>query len=141
MKRFPLLISGTILTAALIAGGLAFGQVSEKQSQMSEKQKRPEAIHPDINSSVGGSQSERTDEAGVPLPQGSRSSGTVEKGKSSGTGAGETKASKTDDQTIHPPINSSQGGSRSERTGSGVPLPKGSPESGTVEKGKSGSSN
>jgi hypothetical protein len=134
MKRKPLLISGTVLAAAWMVGGLAFGQVSEKQ-------KRPEAIHPDVNTSVGGSQTERTDESGVPLPKGSSESGTVEKGKSSGMGSGQTKSSKTENETIHPPLNSSQGGSRSERTGSGVPLPKGSPESGTVEKGKSGASN
>jgi len=49
-------------------------------------------------------------------------------------------------ETIHPPLSgpgASVGGSRSERTGPGVPLPEGSRESGTVERGKSpsGSSN
>src|SRR4029453_12523008 len=131
MKSNPLLISGTVLAAAWIAGGVTFGQVSEKQ-------KRPEAIHPDINTSVGGSQTERTGESGAPLPTGRPESGTAEKSKSGAVGSGETKSSKTENETIHPPLNSSQGGSPSERTGSGVPLPKGSPESGTVEKGKSG---
>jgi peptidoglycan hydrolase-like protein with peptidoglycan-binding domain len=49
-------------------------------------------------------------------------------------------ATKKDD-TIHPPVSgpgASKGGSQSERTGeTGVPLPKGSPSSGTVEMGKS----
>ena len=47
-------------------------------------------------------------------------------------------------ETIHPPLSgpgASVGGSRSERTGPGVPLPEGSRESGTVEKGPSGNSN
>jgi hypothetical protein len=43
-------------------------------------------------------------------------------------------------EPIHPDPTGPKGGSSSERTGeSDVPLPKGSPESGTVEKGKSGS--
>lgn len=42
-------------------------------------------------------------------------------------------------QTIHPSAKGSEGGSRSERSGeTGVPLPKGSPQSGTVDMGKSG---
>jgi hypothetical protein len=42
-------------------------------------------------------------------------------------------------QTIHPSPKGSEGGSRSERSGeSSVPLPKGSPQSGTVDMGKSG---
>jgi hypothetical protein len=44
-------------------------------------------------------------------------------------------------ETIHPDINESQGGSKSERERSGVPLPKGDPSTGTVEKGKTGSTN
>jgi hypothetical protein len=44
-----------------------------------------------------------------------------------------------DNQTIHPDVNKSVGGSKSERDSSGVPLPKGDPSTGTVEKGKSGS--
>jgi hypothetical protein len=46
----------------------------------------------------------------------------------------QTSGTKSD--TIHPDPNSSVGGSKSERSGGGVPLPKGSPQSGTVEKGK-----
>ncbi len=43
--------------------------------------------------------------------------------------------------TIHPSPKGTEGGSRSERSGeSGVPLPKGSPQSGTVDMGKSGGS-
>src|SRR5512132_506677 len=42
--------------------------------------------------------------------------------------------------TINPDVSGSKGASRSERTGeSDVPLPKGSPDAGTVEAGKSGS--
>ena len=45
-------------------------------------------------------------------------------------------------EKINPDASGSVGGSRSERTGeSNVPLPKGSPSSGTVEQGKSGSTN
>jgi hypothetical protein len=42
-------------------------------------------------------------------------------------------------ERIHPDLNQSEGGSKSERDRSGVPLPKGDPSSGTVDKGKSGS--
>jgi hypothetical protein len=42
--------------------------------------------------------------------------------------------------TIHPDLNQSQGGSKSERERSGVPLPKGDPSTGTVDKGTSKSS-
>lgn len=64
------------------------------------------------------------------------------------TGAGwaQTDSGKTGtagsgtEQTIHPSPKGSEGGSRSERAGeSGVPLSKGSPQSGTVDMGKSGS--
>jgi hypothetical protein len=40
-------------------------------------------------------------------------------------------------ETIHPDPNASRGGSKSERGGGGVPLPKGSPQSGTVDMGTS----
>ena len=41
--------------------------------------------------------------------------------------------------TPHPDLNESKGGSKSERNQSGTPLPKGDPSTGTVEKGKTGS--
>ena len=45
-------------------------------------------------------------------------------------------------EKINPDASGPKGGSRSERTGeSDVPLPKGSPDTGTVEQGKSGSVN
>lgn len=127
MKRDRLLLSGSVLVAAWMTSGVAFSQ------------SKSETIHPDASKSKGGSQSERTGESGVPLPKGSPSSGTVEKGKGGSTGSGTSQSSATKDQsTINPPANSSQGGSRSERTGeSGVPLSKGNPSAGTVEMGKS----
>jgi hypothetical protein len=51
----------------------------------------------------------------------------------SGTGFCQT----SDGEKINPDVSGSKGGSRSERTGD-VPLPKGSPYAGTVEKGQSG---
>jgi len=42
-------------------------------------------------------------------------------------------------ETIHPDLNESKGGAKSERNQSGTPLPKGDPSTGTVEKGKTGS--
>jgi len=62
-----------------------------------------------------------------------QTSGTSKSDPSSGAGQS--------GQTIHPSPKGSQGGSQSERTGdSGVPLPKGSAQSGTVDMGKSGGS-
>ena len=53
---------------------------------------------------------------------------------------GTATAQTSQGQTVHPSPNSSVGASRSERTGNnGAPLPKGSPQSGTVDMGKSGS--
>jgi hypothetical protein len=58
----------------------------------------------------------------------------TDSGKTGTTGSGTG-------QTIHPSPKGSEGGSRSERSGeSSVPLPKGSPQSGTVDMGKSGGS-
>jgi hypothetical protein len=57
------------------------------------------------------------------------------------TDSGKSGTSSGTGQTIHPSPKGSEGGSRSERSGeSGVPLPKGSPQSGTVDMGKSGGS-
>lgn len=47
--------------------------------------------------------------------------------------------SQSSKETIHPDLNESKGGSKSERNQSGVPLPKGDPSTGTVEQGKSSS--
>lgn len=56
------------------------------------------------------------------------------------TDSGKSGSSSSSGQTIHPSPKGSEGGSRSERTGeSNVPLPKGSPQSGTVDMGKSSS--
>jgi hypothetical protein len=44
-------------------------------------------------------------------------------------------------ETIHPDVNKSQGGSKSERERSRVPLPKGDPSIGAVKKVKGGSTN
>jgi len=55
------------------------------------------------------------------------------------TDSGKSGTSSGTGQTIHPSAKGSEGGSRSERSGeSAVPLPKGSPQSGTVDMGKSG---
>lgn len=131
MTSDRLLISGSILLAAWMTSGVAFSQ--------SPGSSKSETIHPDASGSRGGSQSERTGESGVPLPKGSPSSGTVEKGKSGSASSGTSQSPGTKDQsTINPPATWSQGGSRSERTGeTGVPLPKGSRSAGTVETGKS----
>jgi peptidoglycan hydrolase-like protein with peptidoglycan-binding domain len=77
MKPKNLLISGSLLTAALMTNGLVLAQPSGTTKR--------DTIHPDVSgpgASKGGSQSERTGESGVPLPKGSSQTGTVEMGKS-----------------------------------------------------------
>ena len=54
-----------------------------------------------------------------------------------GVSCSQSSRNRNDETTIHPDLNQSMGGSKSERSGS-VPLPQGSPSSGTVEKGQSG---
>lgn len=79
MKAKTLLISGSLLTAAWMATGIAFAQQPGTTKR--------DTIHPDVSgpgASKGGSQSERSGESGVPLPKGSPQSGTVEMGKSAG---------------------------------------------------------
>jgi hypothetical protein len=130
MKRNPWLISGSVLVATWMTTGAGWAQSSgTKQGE----------VHPDVSGpsgSKGGSQSERTGETGVPLPKGSPQSGTVDTGKSGGSSSGTAQSPKG--QTINPSANASKGGSQSERTGeSGVPLPKGSPQAGTVDMGRS----
>jgi putative peptidoglycan binding protein len=128
MKRSPLAVTGSVFVAALMGTGVAFAQA-------------PETIHPDASGPKGGSQSERTGESDVPLPKGSPSSGTVEQGKSGAVNSGRSQSRDKAGQAINPDPNSSLGGSQSERTGeTGVPLPEGSPHSGTVEKGAAGQS-
>ena len=61
--------------------GKAPAGVAQQQGQPGEK------INPSPRSSAGGSQSERTRETGVPLPQGSPHAGTVEKGMGSAAGS------------------------------------------------------
>jgi hypothetical protein len=142
MKAKRLLsISAFVFAAAWITSdaGMAMAQTKGKDSK---------TIHPDVNQSVGGSQSERTgSDTQTPLPDKSPMTGTVEKesGSTQGSGSksskGTSQSGKKDSTTIHPDLNPSVGGSQSERTDgdSGTPLPKKSPSTGTVEKG-SGSS-
>jgi hypothetical protein len=141
MKAKRLLaISASVLTAAWITAdaGMTLAQTSNKDSK----------VNPSLNPSVGASQSERTgSDNQTPLPEKSPMTGTVEKGSgstkgssSSGTTTKGTSQPRTkDDKTIHPDLNESVGGSKSERSSGGTPLPEKSPMTGTVEKG-SGSS-
>ena len=139
MKAKRLLaISASVLTAAWITAdaGMTLAQTSNDSK-----------VNPNLNPSVGASQSERTDSDNqTPLPEKSPMTGTVEKGSgstkgssSSGTTKGTSQSRTKDDKTIHPDLNESVGGSKSERSSGGTPLPEKSPMTGTVEKG-SGSS-
>jgi hypothetical protein len=130
-------ISASVLTAAWITAdaGMTLAQTKNKDTK----------VNPNLNPSVGASQSERTgNDSQTPLPEKSPMTGTVEKGSgsttgsdSSGTTKGTTQSRTKDGKTINPDLNPSVGGSQSERTGndSGTPLPKNSPSTGTVEKG------
>lgn len=73
VKHSRLLISGSILLAAWMNGGITLAQTSGQSG---------ETIHPDLNESKGGSKSERN-QSGTPLPKGDPSTGTVEKGSRS----------------------------------------------------------
>ncbi len=127
MKRSPLAVTGSVLVAAWMSTGVVFAQ-------------SPEKINPDASGPKGGSQSERERESGVPLPKGSPYSGTVEQGKSGSVKSGASE-SRDSAGTINPKPNASVGGSQSERDReTGVPLPKGSPQAGTVELGAGHSS-
>lgn len=78
MKSKAILISGSVLVAAWMSSGTVQGQSSGMKG---------DTIHPPITGpagSTGGSKSERGP-GNVPLPEGSRESGTVEMGKSGGT--------------------------------------------------------
>ena len=146
MKSKRLLaISASVLTAAWITADAGMGLAQTKS--------RDSKVNPDLNPSVGASQSERTgNDSQTPLPEKSPMTGTVEQGSgsnkgsssggttkgssSSGTSKGTSQSRTKDDQTINPDLNPSVGGSQSERTGSsGTPMPKNSPATGTVEKG------
>ena len=129
-------ISAAVVTAAWISAdaGMALAQTKGNDSK----------VNPNLNPSVGGSQSERTGgDSQTPLPEKSPMTGTVEKGTGSSTGSsstGSTKGtskSRAKDGTINPDLNPSVGGSQSERTGSDsqTPLPEKSPMTGTKEKG------
>lgn len=123
MKRSPLAVTGSVFVAAWMSTGVVFAQA-------------PEKINPEATGPKGGSQSERTGESDVPLPKGSPYSGTVETGKSGSVNSGTSQSRDKAGQAINPNPNTSVGGSQSERAReSGVPLPKGSPHSGTVEMG------
>jgi len=137
MKAKRLLaISASVLTAAWITADAGMGLAQTKS--------RDSKVNPDLNPSVGASQSERTgNDSQTPLPEKSPMTGTVEKGSgstkgssSSGTTKGTSQSRTKDGETINPDLNPSVGGSQSERTGSsGTPMPKNSPSTGTVEKG------
>ena len=74
MKKNSYLLTGSVLVATWMTTGFGMAQTSGP-------------VHPDVSGpggSKGGSQSERTGEPGVPLPKGSRQSGTVDMGKSGG---------------------------------------------------------
>jgi hypothetical protein len=133
MKRKQLLsISASVLAAAWIASdaGLVLAQ-----SSSSEKKDK----------SVGGSQSERTGTDSETPVTDKKQMGTGEKGTGStgsstqGSGSkgtkGTTPSGTKDSKTIHPDVNESVGGSKSERGSGGTPLPEKSPSTGTVEKG------
>ena len=132
-----LVISASVLTAAWITtdAGMALAQTKSRDSK----------VNPDLNPSVGASQSERTgNDSQTPLPEKSPMTGTVDQGSGSTKGSSSSGATKgtsqsrtKDGKTINPDLNPSVGGSQSERTGSdsGTPLPKNSPATGTVEKG------
>lgn len=138
MKAKRLLaISASVLTAAWITADAGMGLAQTKS--------RDSKVNPELNPSVGASQSERTgNDSQTPLPEKSPMTGTVEQGSgstkgssSSGTTKGTSQSRTKDGKTINPDLNPSVGGSQSERTGSdsGTPLPKNSPATGTVEKG------
>src|SRR5688572_26236104 len=138
MKTKRLLsISAAVVAAAWITADAGMGLAQTKG--------RDSKVNPDLNPSVGASQSERTgNDSQTPLPEKSPMTGTVEKGSgstkgssSSGTTTGTSKSRTTDDKTINPDLNPSVGGSQSERTGndSQTPLPDKSPMTGTKEKG------
>ena len=138
MKAKRLLaISASVLTAAWITADAGMGLAQTKS--------RDSKVNPDLNPSVGASQSERTgNDSQTPLPEKSPMTGTVEQGSgstkgssSSGTTKGTSQSRTKDGKTINPDLNPSVGGSQSERTGSdsGTPRPKNSPATGTVEKG------
>ena len=80
MKHNRIVVSGAIFLASWLTSGIAICQTSDS-----------EKINPDVSGSKGGSQSERTGESDVPLPKGSPSAGTVEKGKSGSTDLGASK--------------------------------------------------
>ena len=119
-KQF-LSLSASVLAAAWITSDPGFALA---QSKSESKSKDSKTTRPDVNESVGGSQSERTTDSQTPLPSKSGSSGTVEQGGGAQGGKG-TKQMK--DKSV--------GGSQSERTtDSQTPLPSKSRSSGTVNK-------
>jgi len=90
MKQNRLLITGSVLVAAWMTTGTAMGQSSGSgdTGRSSSSAQSTKEVHPSPKGSVGASKSERADETGTPLPQGSPYAGTVEKGKSSSANSG-----------------------------------------------------
>jgi len=89
MKRNRLVIA-SILVAAAVTGGVSCSQSSGSGST-------EPTIHPDINQSIGGSKSERS--GTVPLPQGSPTAGTVEKGQTGSMGPSQSMRSEKNRST------------------------------------------
>ena len=96
MKHSRLLISGSIFLASWMNGGIAYSQTADS-----------EKINPPVSGSKGASKSERTGESDVPLPKGSPSAGTVEKGKSGSTDVGASK--KTDSSSTKKDADTTKG--------------------------------
>jgi hypothetical protein len=126
MKAKQLLsISASVLAAAWIASdaGLVLAQTS------SEKKDK----------SVGGSQSERTGTDSETPVTDKKQMGEKGTGSTQGSGSkgvkGTSQSGTKDGQTIHPDVNESVGGSKSERGSGGTPLPEKGSSTGTVEKG------
>lgn len=138
-KRLLSISAAAVVAAAWITADAGMGLAQTKG--------RDSKVNPDLNPSIGASQSERTgNDSQTPLPEKSPMTGTVEKGSgstkgssSSGTTKGTSQSRTKDGETINPDLNESVGGSKSERSSGGTPLPEKSPMTGTVEKG-SGSS-
>ena len=74
-------MTGTVEKGSGSTKGSSSSGTTKGTSQ--SRTKDGETINPDLNPSVGGSQSERTGSSGTPMPKNSPSTGTVEKGTGS----------------------------------------------------------
>jgi hypothetical protein len=131
MNRNRLSISAAVVAAAWLSAGVGIGLAQTSGSSGSQ------TINPDPTGPKSGSRSERTGESDVPLPKGSPQAGTVEKGTGSAS-PGAVRPQAQSGQAVNPSPKESLGGTQSQREReTGVPLPQGSPQAGTVEKGGS----